>query len=403
LEHQQLYCQFYVLLALYALIRLFERPNEQGERSRGRWIALAGAALVLQLWGGFYMGFFLMLIIAAGIAWAMVLPKAHRRLREVMTGGACASLVITIIAMALCLAPLAIHYLQVARSEAKPDEAAVTAMLPTPASWLYMGADSLLYGRLQWAFDDQPVPEELAIGIGFVTLLAAAMGFSRGRGQISYQLIAVVTITFIVLVTRVNGHASLWWHVRSIVPGAFAIRAVARIGLWLAIPAAIGLARFVERFNATWRTRAALLVVPLCFLEQLHHSRTYDKLAMRQEVSRIASSIPANTVAFFYTGKNPQRWPLDQVTAMWASIQSGVPTINGYSGSLPAAEQKLIITGSAVSLVKETATRAELRKWLARNNVDPGNIAWIADRQDSNASASSIHTASDSFAQTPAD
>jgi hypothetical protein len=208
------------------------------------------------------------------------------------------------------------------------------------------------------------------------------MGFSRGRRQITYKLLAAVTLTVIVLATRIHEHSSLWWHLRSFVPGAFAIRAVARIGLLLAIPVAVGLARFVDRFNIHWRARIALLIVPLCFLEQIHHNtRSYDKFAMREEVSRICSAIPRGSAAFFYTGKNPERWPLDQVTAMWASVQSGIPTINGYSGSLPRAQRTLITTGSAVTPGNEEATRLQLLGWLSRNQMNPATVAWIADRQ----------------------
>jgi hypothetical protein len=464
LEHQQLYCQFYVLLTLYALIRLFneggvdiarllpplppgegwgegrikkilvepsisqfpltpalsrgergqdwrfvngsliERPTSQASPSPARWIILAGAGLALQFWGGFYMGFFLLLTIAIGFTWAMILPASRRRLREVMTGRAWAILIVTAVGMSIALAPLAIHYLQVARAEGKPDDAAVTAMLPTPKSWLYMGPDSLLYGRLQWAFDDQPVREELAIGVGFLTLIAAAMGFSRGRRQITYKLLGAVTLTVIILATRIHEHSSLWWHVRSFVPGAFAIRAVARIGLLLAIPVAVGLARFVDRFNVNWPARLALLIVPLCFLEQIHHNaRSYDKFEMREEVSRISSAIPRDSVAFFYTGKNPERWPLDQVTAMWASIQSGIPTINGYSGSLPRAERTLITTGSAITPGNEQGTRLQLLEWLSLNQMNPASVAWIADRHPPISPAQPIHVTEDILAQSPTD
>jgi hypothetical protein len=404
LEHQQLYCQFYVLLTFYALIRLFESPNSRNDASRGQWIMLAGAGLALQFWGGFYMGFFLLLTIAIGLTCAMILPASRRRLREVMTGRAWAILIVTAVGMSIALAPLAIHYLQVARAEGKPDDAAVTAMLPTPKSWLYMGPDSLLYGRLQWAFDDQPVREELAIGVGFLTLIAAAMGFSRGRRQITYKLLGAVTLTVIILATRIHEHSSLWWHVRSFVPGAFAIRAVARIGLLLAIPVAVGLARFVDRFNVSWPARIALFIVPLCFLEQIHHNtRSYDKFEMREQVSRIASVIPRDSVAFFYTGKNPERWPLDQVTAMWVSIQTGIPTINGYSGSLPKAERILITTGSAITPGNEQATRLQLLEWLSRNQINLASVAWIADRHPPISPAQPIHMTEDILAQSPSD
>ena len=119
-------------------------------------------------------------------------------------------------------------------------------MLPPLQSWLYLGPQSALYSW-QWnlrVFRDIPVEHEQRLGIGWVTLALAAFGLyrlSRTRADWA-RLTALTTITILVLITSYPGGLSIWKLMFHIVPGASAIRAVARMGLLMVIPLSIGLA-----------------------------------------------------------------------------------------------------------------------------------------------------------------
>src|SRR5579871_4016420 len=84
LKHAQLLGQFYPLITLYALVRIFEVANspggtERAARRRPLWIAVAVASAVLQLYAGYYQGWFLGFTLALGALWALVVPATRRR------------------------------------------------------------------------------------------------------------------------------------------------------------------------------------------------------------------------------------------------------------------------------------------------------------------------------------
>jgi hypothetical protein len=383
LGHSQLYCQVFVLLTLYGLLKLFRAPDADGYSRRGRWIVLVITAIVLQMWGGFYTGFFLVLAIGIGLAWAVCLTRCRRCLVGVLCDNWRAAIVSLLLA-AVCLAPLARHYLAVVHATLPPDDAAVAAMLPQVNSWFYMGTTSVIYHGLDPIFANIATPEEHAIGLGLLTMLVAIVGLRMRRGEPIVWIITAVAGTIILLATQSGDGRSLWWLVRRIVPGAVAIRAVARIGLLMIIPASVGLCWVVDRI---WRANRPVLgrlalvgvIVTFCLAEQLQRLPTFSKADIRHRVDQIAASIPPHAQAFFYTGNQPGRWPLDQVDAMWASMQTGIPTINGYSGNWPAGLRTLIVESSALS-DGHSGQRAALDEWMRQNSVDPQRVCWVKGR-----------------------
>jgi hypothetical protein len=392
LGHQQLYCQAYVLIAFFSLIRIARfvgaDPRVRPLGARNNWAdtgvrpyALAMTAIVLQFWGGFYMAFFLVLSIATAVTWALILSRTRSSLLKRVVALARRPLVWLIAALALAaLFPLASHYLQVARNASVPDNRAVTAMLPAPKSWLYTGPDSLLYRRLDPLYSDLPAPFEHAIGLGILTTIIAALGLWRSRRNPFFAVLSLTALTLIFITTRFGDHASLWWPLRSLIPGAVAIRAVARIGLLLTIPAAVGFAAWVAHLQSRRPARIAVLVlVTLCFAEQLRSPHAYDKYAMRAEVNSIAARIPPGSKAFLYTGRDPDHWAVDQVDAMWASLQTHTPTINGYSGTWPPALRKLIMSDTLGSPQNYATIKQELELWQLHNHLPPSSVAWIID------------------------
>ncbi len=66
---------------------------------------------------------------------------------------------------------------------------------------------------------------------------------------------------------------------------------------------------------------------------------------------------------------------------MWAQLETGVPTINGYSGASPPGWLPLF--DSNVNGEKDIDRLGPaLGQWAARYGLQPGEICWIGGRND---------------------
>lgn len=381
LGHQQLLPQFFTILALYGLFRWI-RP---GRMTSEQGIYLFFVAFAVQLWSGFYLGwFFFFGLLVAGI-WAVSLPRWRQlfldhlaRNRRVIVRAAALWLIL--------IAPLAFHYILVRRAVGARPWPETATMLPPLQAWLYLGPQSGLYSW-QWnlgVFRGISMEHEQRLGIGWVTLLLAAFGLyrlSRTRADWA-RLTALTTITILALITSYPGGVSIWKLLFHIVPGASAIRAVARMGLLIVIPLSIGLAYLVE---TRARIGAVLGIAIVCFAEQVQTTGAYDKFQPRVDVSSLAARVNKGCAAFYYApvyeqdGRDvPAAWQL-QIDAMWAALETGVPTINGYSGFHPKRWGDLAdnraFAGAAYSRIRDA-----FQKWMAYYHLDPERVCWIRSR-----------------------
>ena len=379
LHHQQLLAQFYMIGALYACVRLFEvRADLAPRRARHGWIALFAVSGVAQLYASFYQGWFLGFALIIAMLAALVSPELRARLLVVLRRDSVALLVACVLG-ALAVLPLGVHDLAAAREVGMRTFDGVAWMLPRPHSWLYMGWDSWLYDRLA-SLDgvrNLPAEHEQRLGLGLVTSIVVIASLWRERHRPLVRLLGVVAVAIVGLTTIIGGHYTLWRAVFELVPGARAIRAVARIGLLLLLPAAVGVALFLQRARTTarpWAIAAAALVI---MLEQGKTIYSYDKLVARQEVARLVALIPERCDAFFFSPRFGRRIPWNyQVDAMWAQLDRGVPTINGYSGSPPPGwtfRDLRIRTPE-----HERQLSAALDAWAARWGLDRARLCWIS-------------------------
>jgi hypothetical protein len=182
----------------------------------------------------------------------------------------------------------------------------------------------------------------------------------------------------VAVVFRVAPASNAWFLVFRHVPGASAIRAVGRIAVVALLPAALGLAMFLERSFARSRPRVAILLISLCLLEQMRTPPSYDRMEARSRVARIAKRIPRDAVAFYCTPAPGEI--LDgcgHLDAMWASMETGVPTVNGYSGGFPRAWQPL---SKAVDPSFPSGITAALTRWARHSGLEADRIAWVDGR-----------------------
>lgn len=379
LGHQQLLPQVYVISALVAIGMLFRaQAVPSSSRTVVFWMGVFCGSLVLQIYGGFYNAWFLILLLAVG-AVAAVFDRKQRDLilslvrahLPAIVGLASVSLIATL--------PAVIGYVGAAQEVGFRKYKAVFELLPPWQAWFYMGRDSLLYGWIAASgLLTVPNGSEHCLGVGLITVLAAAYGLHSARRSPAVRILTVLAGMIIAVTTVLPGGFSLWEIVYRVVPGAQAIRAVSRLGIFLLIPVALGVGLATQRLLKGGHRWATAAVALLCVAEQVHVTPAYDKYAIRADVAQLGQSIDPGCEAFLFTPRDPQRrmpfWRV-QLDAMWASLDVGIPTVNGYSGNLPRGWE--FYPGLIGSHRDERLFQRNLRAWAERSEIQPDRICWI--------------------------
>jgi hypothetical protein len=330
--HQQLLPQFFLIGALMALHALF--TAEHG--SKARWIFVFCFCLLLQLYTAFYFAWFFFFSLCIALAAAVGIGRARAAMWEVLKRQY-VSIAAAVLISVLALAPWLHHYSDAAKTVGRRGYREVSTMLVPLQAWADMGPDNWIYGRWHDAklFRSLPMEWEKRLGLGLITSLAAAYGLWRWRrGPLKTLMLSAGAVLLLLTLQLPNGF-SLWTYVFQWVPGAQALRAVSRMGLFLLIPLAAGFAFTIDRLCGK-RPWAALAVGLVCVLEQAQTPLSYEKQAVRADVARIAAAVDPEGGAFLYTPMGSKRfqWQI-HLEAMWAGWLTGVPTVNGYSGNAP--------------------------------------------------------------------
>ncbi|HEV2181430.1 MAG TPA: hypothetical protein VGR59_13980 [Gemmatimonadaceae bacterium] len=366
LAHPQLQPQFYMVIAVYALVRVFEVDARRHRAATAKWLVVFAIALAAQLWAEFYYGFFLVLALGIATLCALAVPRLRSHLfavgrENVAAVGAC------LVTGAVLVAPLASHYLAVAHALGVRPYGALVEFMPTPASWLYMGADNWMYGTV-WRGGHfvLTMPQEQQLGLGLVTTGLVLWGLWGAR-RTALGILLMVTAGALMLCTTVfpGGHTA-WPIIFDWMPGARALRAISRVGLILLVPAAIGIALFFEAaLAARWRVAATLAALAFMF-EQGQSVEVYSKAGARAERTRVEAMIAPSCGTVLYAPLHGRRmtWTY-QVDGMWAGLDRHVPTINGYSGNAPAGWdfQQIRINDSTRARAVEHALAAWEARW----------------------------------------
>lgn len=374
LNHLQMAAGFIEVAAVAALIAIFER------RSAGRaWIALFWGSCVWQLYAGVYHTWIFLLLLALTAAIALAREERRARLWAGLRRDPTAWVTGALVA-ALAALPWAFHYLAAARRLGGHSLGEVLLLLPRPGSWLNLGPGSLLYGGLSESLLGAQVPYEWVhrLGLGFVTWALVLWGAGLAV-RLRIEPLRWMVVAFglaVLLAMRWPGGWSLWRAVYEVVPGATAIRAVGRLAVVGLLPLALCLALAWQRLEDSRRWRAWLLpLAALVVLEQVQTPETYRRGPVRATVARLAQRIPPDCAVFFYSSDDPGAMPHHvHLEAMWASMATGIPTINGYSGGAPPdwPLQDAVIRAPE----GEPALRDALRRWIAARQIrEP--VCWI--------------------------
>lgn len=214
--------------------------------------------------------------------------------------------------------------------------------------------------------------------LGIAALAVAWLASRRGQAAstLSARSLAVLSACATVVLILYPGELILWSLVYEYVPGGSAIRAVARIGLLVLLPMALGLAVLFDRLAGT-RPRFAVALALICLIEQGRTTATVDKTAWRAGVADLAARIDPRFDAFYFSPPDGS-WPIHkyQLDAMWAGTIRGRPTINGYSGWMPPGWAPLE-TPFAFHPLDQRRIANALDAWCRIQGIERDRIQWI--------------------------
>lgn len=374
---QQLLAQFYTPIAICAAAQAF-RSHCGGRRwlPTAAWIFLFVACVVAQLYACFYLGWFLVIGLGVAVFWGLALRECRATLLRLVVAHS-GTLVVAGALGLWVLAPMLSHYSMARGQVPKRNYIDALNTMPTWSSWWYMGTQSWCYGWTAWtdrvfgvSIGVRPEP----IGMGVVTTLLAAAGLWRERRRAWVRLFALVAASLLLYTLVAADQREVCRAQFKYIPGAYAVRASHRVVFIMLLPAALGLAVAVERF-ASNRSRLALVaLLAWCALEQGRQSPSYDKYQARRETAALARRVDPRCDAFFLS---PVRGITDRyhVDALWVHIATGIPTINGHSGSIPIGWPLLNLPVTTPQERREV--REALDDWTRRTGVGSRKICWV--------------------------
>jgi len=379
LAHPQLWSHAFILLLLHGLVmagRAAHNPEaNRGLAWRGWACVVAGAA------GQFYTAFYPLWFAGLGLGFALLVTLFSREGRVwlgrmVRQRAAWAALVALV---AVCW-PLLRIYLDALAMAGPRSMSEVSDLLPAWRSWWYVGERNLLYG---WVFERWPslapgtARHEQVLSMGWVTSIAALAGLiGLARRAWWWRVTAFSLLALIAVTLRYGDMGSPWFLLAEVVPGASAIRAVARVGMTAMIPLCLGVAWAVER--AQGRGRLGWLLVVLALAEQMSPVIAVDVQPLREATAAMAESLDPAEGAVYVTVPVDRNYDRGEeyefhIDAMWMGLEAGVPVVNGYSGLIPANWMLLYF-----NTYRDNAEAAKLGErlagWADRFDIEPPRV-----------------------------
>lgn len=381
INHLQLWVHVYITMAIVALIGLFRCPQTSQFRiKRLLWIVLFYMCLTAQFYGAFYLIFFFALCLAITVVVALMIPSLRRGVLLVLRWNWLA-LLFGAVCVAVACWPLARSYMEARKLGGPWSWQLVSNLLARPQSWIYVNKESWWYGWMDSMpfFSQLPTAQEQPVGFGFLSTIVVLGTVFWQRRLAWVKLLAIVSAVVIVLGTCITPQWSPWKLIYDFVPGGNGLRAVCRIALMLLYPGAILLAMFADKLwslSPKWKVLGVAVVIACC-LEQGSSSQVFDKQSKRQDVRAIAARVKPGFKAFYWTSHDEARNDELNVDAMLASLESGVPTVNGYTGRFPPKWTALFDLHIRLPEADEPALLRALERWCYIKQVRVEDIQWL--------------------------
>jgi hypothetical protein len=216
-------------------------------------------------------------------------------------------------------------------------------------------------------------------GIGPVTTVLVVAAFFLFRRRVPITIWAIV-IAVIVIASLPLAGRSLWWFVYEAYPGAQAIRVVSRFAVFLLLPASMALALMVDWITARISPLVAIGCVLAVFAEQagsVNSTETYPKAMLQGPVEDLVHHLHPDCKAVLVSfPRGTTSVPIMHLLGMWTSLASGLPSLNGYSGQVPAG-WPLGDVSIADDEDRKRLTSA-IKTWMRLYPAEIENVCWIA-------------------------
>ena len=247
-----------------------------------------------------------------------------------------------------------------------------------------------LWGPLvRWLLgEDQAANPEHALALTpGMTCIFLAFAYAAIRGKVGsreearrirwFALVAVLVFAGIWVLTLKVGKFSGFWIVFQVLPGAGAIRAGTRVqllvGFWVVAALVFLIDRWVRGASAESQNQRRILAIAalgFCIIEQVNVSRGTLSRTAEWAMLQAVPALPTECKSFLVKDSGP----LSEVDAMWISLTTGRPTMNGRSGGSPPGWS---LADPSVDYL------AEARRWIARGGLlervclyDQANRTW---------------------------
>ena len=379
--HPQLLPGFFVVAVFGGLYLLLSDPPATLPRRRlSIGLLLAGGGAIAQIYTAFYNAWFMAFSAAVALLCALLVPRFRQRLFEFLQRYWLPCVISAVVA-ALFLAPVVRVYYGVLRDVGERQYSEVQRFLPPVTAWLAQGPDHWIYGSLnRWrGIGPDFGGQEMFNGIGLLTTALVLAGFLRFRSRPVVAIWGAIGAISLVASLAWPGGFSFWGWAYAYFPAAKAIRAVSRFSVFLLLPAAIAVALSID-----WLAkRVSPLLAAFCMIavvaEQAGSSGlvpVYSRVTVEGPAEAIVHRLGPECKTFLASfPRNSTSVPWMHIFAMWAELQSGVPTLNGYSGQVPPAwplgDVSVAGPPDRVRLV------AAIREWMGRHPREIENVCWI--------------------------
>jgi hypothetical protein len=336
----------------------------------------AFACVVLQLYAAVYVGWFLALALGITAVVTLVMFVCSRTfrhaallgLKQLWVHGLAAAVL-----SALALLPMGIHYARAQSEVGRRGYEEISNMLPRAASYLLPADYTSLYQPLMKAKEWIPMAHEQCMFAGFLALACMfrlvyiLFGRIEDRDSRWWKYVfGAIWLCTVVATLWVN--ASLWEYLYRAIPGGGAIRAVSRITLLQLLPLGVAAA-----WAVTWVEKRIGLPLAIVFagLVVLENSGTADyHFGIQDHQSRITKverELAGKECKSFQLGGTDDGYKV-HLDAMWASLESKVPTVNGYSGNWPR--------NYPLGDVRDLRL-ARVRSWLQQHGADSTSVCLV--------------------------
>ena len=388
LNHSQLQPILFLPLAAVGIVLFFRHRDRLTQKQALGLLALAAVSLNLQLLTGFYSAWFFIFWTGGFLVLTLVFSHTRKIVLELILKFWPALAGATLV-FAVGLIPFVKAYLPVLKASGGREYAQVYPLIPVPLSFLLTSQRNFVWGSFTKTILNrvQGINPDVQISIGLVPTLAwiGLVGFAvwlvikNSKAQRT-NLLFLAELTFAttliyLLGLKYRGGFSPWHQVYLWVPGAQAIRGVARYVLIMAFPMSIAFAWLIDHVSKRIRHRGLLQVALYVVIifgigEQFSSKEGFDGFSIRNEneyLSRLAQQLPADCPSFYIAVKPAALHNVFeyQIDAALVGVMRGVPTLNGYSGYWPP-------TWNLWS-VRNPDYENNVKNWIAANQLG-GNV-----------------------------